>query len=146
MHLEIKQREREGIPILDLKGRIVLGAEDSSLRQRLESMSDAGAHNAILNLHEVSQLDSAGLGTLALIANKFRDSGGKLVLLNIAPSHAQLPEILKLNTLFESYQDEVDAVNSFFPDRRLAHYDILEFVEQMEHDHAAEPKASEEKQ
>ena len=52
-----------------------------------------------------------------------------MVLLNVTPSHTRLSDVLKLNTLFESYQDEQDAVNSFFPDRALRRYDILEFVE-----------------
>jgi anti-sigma B factor antagonist len=134
MHLEIKQREREGITLLDLNGKIVLGEEDSSLRQHLESLLARGTQKVILNLRQVTDLDSAALGTLVLIATRFRDSGGKLVLLNMASSHAKLPEILKLNTVFETYQDEVDALNSFFPERKITHYDILEFVEGKEQD------------
>jgi len=142
MHLEIQQREREGVTILDLKGKIVLGAEDSALRERLESILETGTRNVVLNLKEVSHLDTAALGTLVHLGTTFRDSGGKMALLNMASSHAKLPEILKLNTLFETYHDEVDALNSFFPERKVAHYDILEFVEEMEQEQHAGSEAS----
>jgi hypothetical protein len=65
-------------------------------------------------------------------ALRFRESGGKLVLLNLGESQARLPDTLKLNTVFETYQDESAAVNSFFPERAIQHYDILDFVEEQE--------------
>ena len=132
MNLEIEQREKEGIFILDLKGRLVLGSEDLALRQRLQSLLDAGRHNVILNLKDVSNIDTTGLGTLVSWALKFRESGGKLVLLNLGESQARLPDTLKLNAVFETYQDEAAAVNSFFPERAIQHYDILDFVEEQE--------------
>jgi len=133
MKLDIEPREKEGIFILDLKGRMVLGAEDLALRQRLQSLLDAGRHNVILNLKDVSDIDSTGLGTLVFWAIKFRESGGKLVLLHLSEFQASLPETLKLNAAFETYQDEVEAVNSFFPERKINRYDILDFVEEQEH-------------
>lgn len=130
MKLEIQQRENEGVLILDLKGRLVLGPEDSALRQRLQDL--AQRHNVIVNLKDVSDIDSTGLGTLVTSALRFRDAGGKLVLLHLNDSKGRLPDILKLNTVFETYQDEVAAVNSFFPDRKVPRYDILDFVEEQE--------------
>jgi anti-anti-sigma factor len=132
MKLEIQQRENEGIFILDLKGRLVLGPEDLSLRQRLQRLLDAGRHNVIVNLKDVSDIDSTGLGTLVNCALRFRDSGGKLVLLHLNDSQARLPDILKLNAVFETYQNELQALNSFFPERATKRYDILDFVEEQE--------------
>jgi anti-sigma B factor antagonist len=132
MKLEIEQREKEGIFILDLQGRLVLGSEDLELRQRLQSLLDAGRHNVILNLKDVSNIDTTGLGTLVSWALRFRESGGKLVLLHLGESQARLPDTLKLNAVFETYQDEGAAVNSFFPERTIQHYDILDFVEEQE--------------
>ena len=54
------------------------------------------------------------------------------MLLNVVPAHTKLASALQLDTEFESYTDEQDAVNSFFPDRAVRHYDILEFVEERE--------------
>ncbi len=132
MKLEIAQRENEGILILSLKGRLVLGPEDLALRQRMQSLLDAGQHNVIVDLKAISDIDSTGLGTLVSCALRSHDSGGKLVLLHLSESKGSLPDILKLNAVFETYQEEVDAVNSFFPDRAIQHYDILDFVEEQE--------------
>ena len=132
MKLAFEQRENEGIFILGLKGRLVLGPEDLALRQRMQVMLDAGQINVIVDLKEVSDIDSTGLGTLVNCALRFRDAGGKLVLLHLSESQGRLPDILKLNAVFETYKDELEAVNSFFPDRAIQHYDILNFVEEQE--------------
>jgi anti-sigma B factor antagonist len=132
MHLEIEQREKEGIAILDLKGRLILGPEDLALRERLQAIHQAGAVNVILNFAHVTDIDSTSLGSLAFFGAKFREAGGKLAVLNLAPAHAELPEILKLNTVFDVFQLEQDALNSFFPERAVPHFDILEFVEHQE--------------
>ena len=130
-HLQIAEREREGLVILDLTGHIVLGPEDLELRERLLSLLAAGKCNVIVNLKSVTEIDTTGIGTLVSCAAKFQEAGGRIVFLALSPTHAQLPEILKLDTLFTAYQDELEAVNSFFPERVVPHYDILEFVEQL---------------
>jgi anti-sigma B factor antagonist len=145
MHLHIEQRENEGIAILDLKGRLLLGPEDAALRQHLQDLQDAGHENVALNFKEVSQMDSSALGTLIDAATKFREAAGRLVLFNVSPAHTELSDMVKLTTDFEIYGDEISAVNSFFPDRAIRHYDILEFVEELEqkrHETALEPGTS----
>jgi anti-sigma B factor antagonist len=132
LHLQIEQRENEGIVILDLKGRLVLGPEDVALRQQVQELCEAGHTNVGLNLKEVSEIDSTALGTLVFCATRLREAGGRLVLFNLSPSHSDLSNVMKLNTTFEIYPDQVAAVNSFFPDRAVRHYDILEFVEERE--------------
>jgi len=127
-HLEVEQREREGVVILDLDGRLVQGDEDLALRKRLESLAEAGHRNLILNLKKVAEIDTTGQGTLEFCAEKFRGLGGRCVLLNANPD-----DVFKLSTALDTYQDEMDAVNSFFPDRKVPHYDILEFVETLSH-------------
>ena len=72
MNLEIEQREKEGIPILDLKGQLTLGDEDLALRQKLTSLLDEGKTSILLNLQHVIAMDSAGFGTLAFYAAKLR--------------------------------------------------------------------------
>jgi len=127
---------------MDLKGRLVLGPADVALRQQLQVLREAGHENVVLNLKEVSALDTTAIGTLIFYSEKFREAGGKLVLLNLSPTHAQLSNMVKLNTAFEIYQQEVAALNSFFPDRVVPHYDILEFVEELEqHRHLADFEA-----
>ena len=77
-------------------------------------------------------MDTTALGTLVFCATKFREAGGRLVIFNLSPKHSELSNMVKLNTAFDIYPDEVGAVNSFFPDRAVQHYDILEFVEELE--------------
>jgi anti-anti-sigma factor len=124
MDLQIEQREREGIVILDLNGRLVLGGEDLSLLQRLLFLLEHKRRQVIVNLKRISEIDSTGLSTLFFCALRFHDSGGKLVLLRRDGSHFATPDT---NTL-EAFQEESDAVNGFFPERAVTRYDILEFV------------------
>jgi anti-sigma B factor antagonist len=128
MNLQIEQRERERVVILDLKGCLVLGEEDLSVLQRLLLLLDSRHRQVILNLTEVSHIDQSGLDTVAFCATRFHDVGGRLVLLDLGQSHAEVSDISKLGTVSETYQEETEAVNSFFPDRVVPRYDILEFV------------------
>ena len=128
MNLQIEQREREKIVILDLKGSLILGDEDISLLQRLLYLLDSRHHQVILNLAEVSNIDECGLDTVAFCATRFQDVGGRLVLLNVGQLHAQVTDTSKLDIVPETYQEEIDAVSSFSPDRVVPRYDILEFV------------------
>jgi len=132
MRLDIGQRQKQGIAIIDLRGRLVLGEEDSALRQDLNSLLDSGHNRVILNLRDVSDVDSAALGTMAVFAVRFQEAGGKMVLLDLTKGHARLSDLLRLNAAFETYDDEVTAVNSFFPERTIPRYDILDFVEEQE--------------
>jgi anti-sigma B factor antagonist len=128
MNLQIEQREREKIVILDLKGWLVLGEEDLSLLQRLLFLLDSRHRQIILNLEEVSSIDESGLDTVAFCATRFHDVGGRLVLVDLRQSRAQVADLSRLSTVPETYQEETEAVNSFFPDRVVPRYDILEFV------------------
>lgn len=132
MGLEIRQREREGILIFDLSGRITVGQEATSLRETLRGTSGGGARNVLLNLAEVDYIDSTGLGALVVCFTTLRQQGGKLKLENLNRRNIELLVFTKLTTVFELFNDEQDAVNSFFPDRAIRHFDILSFIKQQE--------------
>ncbi len=132
MSLEIEQRESEGIVILDLKGPLTLGHGDGELRDRVAALCESGKVNIVLNLKEVNNIDSTGLGTLVFGLTRLHKAGGKLALENINQSHVKLFLMTKLYITFEFFGDEQDAVNSFFSDRALKHFDILEFVQKDE--------------
>jgi anti-sigma B factor antagonist len=129
MSLDIRQREREGIQMLDLKGRLTVGQEASSLREKLQEMSAAGQVNVILNLKEVDYIDSTGLGCLVMCFNTLKKAGGAVKLLHLSKRTVELLILTKLTTVFEMHNDEQDAVNSFFPDREIKRFDILDFVQ-----------------
>jgi anti-sigma B factor antagonist len=129
MSLQIEQRENEGIVILDMKGPLTLGQGDLELRDRLASLHESGKVNIILDMKEVSRIDSTGLGTLVFGLARLCRAGGRLALLNLNRTHLKLFLLTRLALAFEFFDDERDAVNSFFADRALKRFDVLEFVE-----------------
>jgi anti-sigma B factor antagonist len=130
MPLEIAQREREGVVILDLKGRITVGAEATAFREHISNLKE-DARNLVLNLAEVDYIDSTGLGALVMCATSLRKHGGNIKLLNLNRRNIELLVMTKLATVFEIFNDEQDAINSYFPDRKIHKFDILSFVQGM---------------
>ena len=131
MGLDIQQREREGIVIFDLKGRITLGQEASTLREMVERMDGQSKNRLILNMAQVDYVDSSGLGTLVMVASNLKKRGGAVKLLNLNRRNVELLVMTKLATIFEIFADEQNALNSFFPDRELQQFDLLNFVRQL---------------
>ena len=131
MSLDIQQRENEGVTILDLDGRITVGPEASGLREKVSALVAAGTKSLVLNLKDVDYIDSTGLGAVVMCATTLRKSGGVVKLLNLTRRNIELLVMTKLATVFEIFTDEQDAVNSFFPDRKIKTFDILNFVQQM---------------
>src|SRR5947209_17344620 len=131
MSLQIDNRDREGIAILELKGRITVGPEASALREKIEEITAAGERNVVLEMSGVDYIDSTGLGALVMFATNMRKKGGAVKLVALNKRHIQLLIMTKLATIFEIFGDEQDAMNSFFPDRKLKTFDILDFVQQM---------------
>jgi anti-sigma B factor antagonist len=131
MGLEITLREREEITLLDLKGRITAGPEAKALREKVASLNQEGGCRLVLNLAQVDYIDSTGLGALTMCATNLRKSGGDVKLLNLNRRNIELLVMTKLATVFEIFGDETDAINSYFPDRKIQRFDILSFVEQL---------------
>jgi anti-sigma B factor antagonist len=131
MHLEINQREREGIILLDLKGRIVAGDEVGAFRTIIEELSRSGQPKIILNLHQVDYIDSLGLGTMVMCYTRLQKIGGVTKLSQLNRRNLELLLLTKIDTIFEVFDDETEAVNSFFPEREIRRFDILAFVQQL---------------
>jgi len=131
--LEISQREREGVAIVDLRGRITVGEEASALREKFRELAASGNSRAVLNLREVEYIDSTGLGVLVMGHTGLRKAGGRLALEHLSGRSIELLVLTKLSTVFDVFDDEQQAVNSFFPDRRIRKFDILDFVRE-QHD------------
>jgi anti-sigma B factor antagonist len=134
MGLDITQREREGVIILDLKGRITVGPEAGALREKVTALKDQKAANLVFNLGGVDYIDSTGLGALVVSATSLRKNGGNVKLLNLNRRNIELLVMTKLATVFEIFNDEQDAVNSYYPDRKIQRFDILDFVQKMKED------------
>ena len=131
MSLEIEQREREGITILEMKGRITVGKEATALREKIAELTAVSVRNVVLNLVGVDFIDSTGLGALVVCATSARKAGGGVKLVNLNKRNIELLVMTKLATVFEIFNDEQDAINSYYPDRKLKTFDILDFVNKM---------------
>jgi anti-sigma B factor antagonist len=127
MSLQIAQREREGMVILDLEGALTLGS--SELQKRLAHLQEEGKISIALNLQKVGKIDSSGLGMLVVSFMRLRKAGGRLALFNLNPPHLSLLVLTKLVTVFQVFTDEQGAVGSCFPGRALQSYDVLNFVD-----------------
>jgi anti-sigma B factor antagonist len=131
MALEIHRKEREGVTIFDMKGRITVGPEATALREAVAAAVADAVKQLVLNLGQVDFIDSTGLGAVVMCSTTMRKNGGAVKLLNLNRRNIELLVMTKLATVFETFNDETDAVNSFFPDRKLNQFDILSFVQQM---------------
>jgi anti-sigma B factor antagonist len=137
MSLEIHERQREGVTVLDLKGRITVGPEASSLREKVAELNQAGERNIVFNMAEVDYIDSTGLGALVMCATTLRKKQGNVKLVSLNRRHIELLVMTKLATVFETYPDEQDAINSFYPDRENKTFDILDFVQKIKKEEQA---------
>ena len=131
MALEIHEREREGITVLELKGRITVGPEASALRDKVSQLTAEGKRNLVLELSGVDFIDSTGLGALVICATSLRKLGGNVKLVNLNRRNIELLVMTKLATVFEIFTDEQDAISSYYPDRKIKTFDILDFVQKM---------------
>jgi anti-sigma B factor antagonist len=127
--LEILVRQKEGIAILDVNGRLAVGAA-STLREKVTEEMAQGQNKVILNLKDVDYIDSTGLGTMVICYTTLSKAGGNLKLVHLNRRNIELLLLTKLSTVFQIFGDEQDAVNSFFPDREIKRFDILNFVQQ----------------
>ena len=131
MSLEILQRDREGVAVLEMKGRITVGKEATALREKIAELTAAGVRNIVFNLAGVDYIDSTGLGALVMCSTTLRKIGGSVKLVNLNRRNIELLVMTKLATVFEIFTDEGDAVGSYYPDRKIKSFDILDFVNKM---------------
>ena len=111
--MEITERSVDGVTVLDLDGKILLGEGDEVLRHTVRSLIAGGTRNLLLNLEAVPHVDSAGLGELVRCHTRMVQAGGSVKLLNLTARMQDLLSITKLATVFESFESEDSAVASF---------------------------------
>jgi anti-sigma B factor antagonist len=111
--LRIVERVVDGIAILDMTGRLVLDEGDATFREHLNDLLARGHTNIVLNLKDVSYIDSAGVGVMVAKFLTVRRAGGDMKLLHLTPRSNRVMTITKLLTVFEAFDSEEDAVRSF---------------------------------
>jgi anti-sigma B factor antagonist len=112
MPLKITNREVDGVTVLALDGRIVLGEETSALREKVKSLLGEGKKDIVLNLNNVTLIDSSGLGALVAAYSSAKSGGASLRLSNLGSRVDELLQITKLYTVFEVSETEADALRA----------------------------------
>ena len=113
MSIKVNTRTVDGVTILDLSGRITLGEGSVVLRDAIRDLLAKGDKNILLNLGDVSYIDSSGIGELVSAYTSVKNAGGELKLLNLTKKVYYVLEITKLYTVFDIKDDETSAVGAF---------------------------------
>lgn len=112
-NLKITERQNGLITILDLDGKIKLGEGSTELHKELGLLVEKGEKKILLNLENVSHIDSSGLGELVTGYNTLQKTGGELKLFNLSDKVHGLMTVTRLLTVFDIYENEAEAVDSF---------------------------------
>ena len=113
MTMTTTTRDVDGVTIVDIKGRLVLGEESAALRALVADLVGKGQRKILLNFVDVNYIDSSGLGNLVSSLVRVRMYDGELKLLNLTKRVHDVMRVTKLNTVFQIMDDEAVAVKSF---------------------------------
>ena len=113
MHLKISMRQSGGVTIVDLDGRIVIGLDNDSLHERLDELARRGARNVLVNLTNVTQLDSSGISTIVRAFISMQHSDGAFKILHPGGHVREVLEVTHLTKAIPTFDDEAAAMASF---------------------------------
>jgi len=113
MILRMLEKEVNGVFILTLDGRIVLGEESHFFREKLNSLTAQGKKKIVLNMADINYIDSAGLGTLLAANFSAKNRGASIRLCNLARNFHEVMQMTKILTIFDVYDTEAAAIDSF---------------------------------
>ena len=111
--LNIRERQAGDVTVLDLDGKITIGEGSVALRTAIRRLIEEGKKKILLNLSGVGYVDSSGIGELVSSYTTIGREGGQLKLLNLTQKIRDLLTITKLLTVFDTYEDEPSALNSY---------------------------------
>jgi anti-sigma B factor antagonist len=111
--LKMTNRDVNGVSVVALDGRIVLGEESNALREKVKALMAEGKKKVVLNMDNITFIDSAGLGTLVAAHHSVKTQGASLRLCHLGSKFQEVLQITKLLTVFDVYNSEAEAVASF---------------------------------
>jgi anti-anti-sigma factor len=111
--MKINVRQRDGVTILEPKGKITIGVGDVALREAVHRELDAGHRSILIDMSGVTTIDSSGIGELVSTYTSVNNRGGKLKLLRLPDKVSDILQITQLISVFETYDDEDEAVRSY---------------------------------
>lgn len=106
-------REVQDVSIVDLKGKITIGSGDVQLREIINGLVDKGKKNILINMQEVTTIDSSGIGELVGCYTSVANKGGKLKLLHLPPKINDVLTVTQLITVFDVYDSEPEALATY---------------------------------
>ena len=113
MPVVMKDSEIEGVSVLELQGRIVLGEESNALREKLKGLVAAGKKKIVLNMANIKYIDSAGLGALVAAHVSAETQGASVRLSNLGEKFHEILQVTRLLTIFDVYDSQAAAISSF---------------------------------
>ncbi len=111
--MKIKERKRDGVAVLEMSGRLMGGPDAEAFDEVLKTLIHEGCKNVVVSMEKVKWVNSTGLGILISGYTTLKKSGGELKLLKVSDRIENIFIVSKPYTVFESYQDEDEAVRSF---------------------------------
>lgn len=111
--MKINVRQRDGVTILEPKGKITIGVGDVALRDAVHRELENGGRNILIDMNGVTTIDSSGIGELVSTYTSVKNRGGSLKLLRLPAKVSDILQITQLISVFETYDDEDEAVRSF---------------------------------
>jgi len=120
MSVKMTNSEVDGVSVVELDGRIVLGEESNSLREKLKSLVAAGKKKIVLNVANIKYIDSTGLGTLVAAHVSAKTQGASVRLCHLGQKFHDVMQVTKLLTVFDVYDTQAAAVSSFQAARATA--------------------------
>ena len=113
MTMTIETRTTNGVTILDIHGKITIGEGSAEVRNTVRELLQSGKKNILLNMGDVSYVDSSGIGELVSSFTTVTNQGGQLKLLSLTKRLRELLAITKLLTVFDSFEDEAEAIADY---------------------------------
>ena len=113
MSIKANTRQVNGVTVVDVSGRITLGEGSATLRETVRDLLNRGQKKILLNLGDVTYIDSSGIGELVSGFTTVTNQGGQLKLLSLTKKVHDLLQITKLYTVFDVHDEETSAIRSF---------------------------------
>jgi anti-sigma B factor antagonist len=113
LSIKLETRQINGVTVLDASGRITLGEDATAFRTAVHDLLAKGQNKLLLNLAEISYIDSSGIGELISVSTAVANHGGKVKLLNLTKRVLELLQITKTSSLFDIHTDEATALAAF---------------------------------
>jgi anti-sigma B factor antagonist len=111
--MKLTTHEKGDVVIVETSGKLTLGEGTSALRDKLRELVEGGSRRILVNMADVTYIDSSGLGELVAAHTTATTAGGEIKLLNLAKRVHDLLKVTKLCTVFETFEDEASALSSF---------------------------------